>query len=205
MSKTITEQATEEVKEVKTEIVEGQVDSLDSNARYLGYLARAQRYLLTSSRYVAYTSDIGEAFRPVVPPAVVTAGYAVSWLYLIGDVGYEGYKAKYVHDEANGAVGTLMVKRSIFQGLASMALPAFTIHSTVKYSAKLFKNVQNPKVNGWGPTVMGLAVVPALPYLFDHPVEYAVDTVFDKIEAALGVSAKNESRATRDPEAKKEL
>lgn len=30
------------------------------------------------------TSDVGEAFRPVVPPAVVTAAYGVSWLYLAG-------------------------------------------------------------------------------------------------------------------------
>lgn len=27
-------------------------------------------------------------------PKVVTAAYGVSWLYLFGDVGYEGYKAR---------------------------------------------------------------------------------------------------------------
>jgi hypothetical protein len=32
----------------------------------------------------------------------------------------------------------------------------------------------------WGPTVAGLAVVPALPYLFDEPVEHAVEHVFTK-------------------------
>lgn len=32
------------------------------------------------------TSDVGEAFRPVVHPAVVTAAYGVSWLYLTGFV-----------------------------------------------------------------------------------------------------------------------
>ena len=35
-------------------------------------------------RYVAYTSDIGEAFRPVVPPWLVTAAYGVSWAYVAG-------------------------------------------------------------------------------------------------------------------------
>jgi Mitochondrial 18 KDa protein (MTP18) len=30
------------------------------------------------------TSDVGEAFRPVVPPWVVTAAYGVSWIYLAG-------------------------------------------------------------------------------------------------------------------------
>lgn len=103
MSKTVTERATDaveqEVEAIATDIQEGKVDTLDSNARYLGYFARAQRYIIQGSRYVAYTSDIGEAFRPVVPPSVVTAGYAVSWMYLIGDVGYEGYKAKFVRNE----------------------------------------------------------------------------------------------------------
>lgn len=103
MSKTTTESVTEtvekEVENIATDIQEGKVDTLDSNARYLGYFARAQRYIVQGSRYVAYTSDIGEAFRPVVPPSIVTAGYAVSWMYLIGDVGYEGYKAKFVRNE----------------------------------------------------------------------------------------------------------
>lgn len=56
-----------------------------------------------------------------------------------------------------------------------------------------------------GPTISGLAVVPALPYLFDHPVEHAVDTVFEKVEAlAFG---KAESSTVRDAgtETKKEL
>lgn len=39
-------------------------------------------------------STSGESFRPVVSPKIVTAAYGVSWMYLIGDVGYEGYKAR---------------------------------------------------------------------------------------------------------------
>jgi mitochondrial fission process protein 1 len=34
----------------------------------------------------AFTSDVGEAARPVVHPRLVTASYGVSWLYCIGDV-----------------------------------------------------------------------------------------------------------------------
>ena len=32
------------------------------------------------------TSDVGEAFRPVVSPHIVTAAYGISWLYLAGSV-----------------------------------------------------------------------------------------------------------------------
>ena len=37
--------------------------------------------LMTSSYQ---TSDVGEAFRPIVPPSLVTAAYGISWLYLAG-------------------------------------------------------------------------------------------------------------------------
>lgn len=49
--------------------------------------------LMSAQRYVAYTSDIGESFRPVAHPNWVRAAYGVSWAYLIGDVTHEGYKA----------------------------------------------------------------------------------------------------------------
>lgn len=74
------------------------------------------------------------------------------------------------------------VKRAIFQSVASMGLPAFTIHSTVRYAGQALKNVKNTKLRTWGPVGLGLAVVPALPFAFDKPVEEAVDWVFDKGE-----------------------
>ncbi len=61
-------------------------------------------------------------------------------------------------------------------------LPALTIHTIVKQTKKAFVNVQNPKLKAWGPTLSGLAVVPALPYLYDHPVEVATDRAFDWIK-----------------------
>lgn len=33
-----------------------------------------------------------------------------------------------------------------------------------------------------GPTVLGLAIIPALPILFDEPVEHVIDTAFDWAE-----------------------
>lgn len=47
---------------------------VEGPARYLGLLGRVGRALKplsTQVRYLGYTSDLGEAFRPVVPPAVV--------------------------------------------------------------------------------------------------------------------------------------
>ncbi|KAF5647324.1 mitochondrial fission process 1 [Fusarium sp. NRRL 52700] len=187
-------------------------DSTDTNFRYAAYATRIRTILLSAHRYVAYTSDIGESFRPVAHPNLVRAAYGVSWLYLIGDVSYEGYKS-YWHNQRvlnpklqlsprqekvtglpatetrliePGTVPpledyrTVMVQRAIFQSVASMGLPAFTIHSVVRYSGRAMKNMKNQAIRTWAPIGLGLAVVPFLPAMFDEPVENAVEWAFHK-------------------------
>ena len=187
-------------------------DSTDSNLRYAAYATRIRTILLSAHRYVAYTSDIGESFRPVAHPNLVRAAYGISWLYILGDVSHEGYRA-YWHnqrvlnpaleltphqekitglskaetvDVKPGVVSpledyrTVMLQRGIFQSLASMGLPAFTIHSVVRYSGRALKDAKNKTIRTWGPIGLGLAVVPFLPTLFDEPVENAVEWVFHK-------------------------
>ncbi|KAG5364737.1 hypothetical protein CKK34_3560 [Yarrowia sp. E02] len=176
--------------------------------RYAAYASRIRTILAATHRYVAYTSDIGESFRPVAHPKLVSMAYGVSWAYLIGDVAYESWKARqmqlglYVPGEkpwskppqlteqqreeiSHGAKDWRLVglKRAVFQSLASMGLPAFTIHSTVKYTGLALKNNPNKTLRTYGPVALGLGIVPALPYMFDEPVEHVVDYVFDKGEA----------------------
>lgn len=195
------------------ELVDGYAaPSTESNVRYAAYAARFRTILISTQRYVAYTSDIGESFRPVAHPRLVRAAYGISWAYILGDVSYEGYKA-YWHNQrvlnpavelsdsakritglsdvpvgavAPGTVPALedyrvvMVQRGIFQSLASMGLPAFTIHSVVRYSGRALKDAKNKTIRTWGPIGLGLAVVPFLPTLFDKPVENAVEFIFHK-------------------------
>jgi fission process protein 1 len=158
-------------------------ESTESNLRYAGYAARIRTILLSAHRYVAYTSDIGESFRPVAHPWLVRSAYGISWAYIGGDVAHEGYKAyiknqKILHpekeaekDKADGKESAtlakkdltpghvpaiedyraVMVQRAIFQTLASMGLPAFTIHSIVRYSGKALKNAKNTTIRTYGP------------------------------------------------------
>jgi fission process protein 1 len=65
------------------------------------------------------------------------------------------------------------------------ALPALTIHTAVAQSKRYFVKAASPRVKTWGPTITGLAIVPILPYLFDHPVEKATDYTFDWIRRKL--------------------
>lgn len=45
----------------------------------------------------------------------------------------------------------VMAKRAVFQGLASMALPALTIHSVVKYSGRMMRNYKSTLLRTWAP------------------------------------------------------
>lgn len=182
--------------------------------------------MLSAHRYVAYTSDIGESFRPIAHPYLIKGAYGISWLYLTGDVANEGYKAyvrnqKVLHPEnytdgaatinsqerenrdmaatgrATGVVGkvqqvahnatstegiklggpgsvitggevvpgripaiedyrAVMAQRAVFQGVASMGLPAFTIHSIVRYSGRALKDAKNKTLRTWGPIGVSL-------------------------------------------------
>ena len=158
-------------------------DSIDTKLRYAAYTNRFRTILISAHRYVAYTSDIGESFRPVAHPWLVRGAYGISWAYLIGDVGHEGYKAylsnqrvlhptqaSTTYKDATGKPSQatteqamprdvpaiedyrcIMAQRAIFQSLASMGLPAFTIHSIVKYSGKALKDAKNARIRSWGP------------------------------------------------------
>ncbi|BGO97371.1 Mitochondrial 18 kDa protein [Rhodotorula toruloides] len=177
---------------LEDQLVLGQVDTTDTKARYLGYLARLRPVLISSTRYLAYSSDVGESFRPVVAPRAVTAAYGISWAYVTGDVAYEGYKARMrAHEMAPEAVqqvvGLTVAKRAIFQATASMLLPSLTIHTIVKYSALWVKKqgIQSIRIRQWLPSALGLGMIPFLPTLFDEPVEQAVDSTFDRIERSL--------------------
>lgn len=184
------------IEEVRNDSVE---DSTESSVRYAAYANRLRTIMMASHRYVAYTSDIGESFRPVVHPGIVRLGYGVSWGYIVGDVAYEGWKLK-LKQEGRYRIGLrpwdetpdldpsqlveqmdyrfMMLQRGLFQSIASMGLPLFTIHSSVRYSSILFKNSSNKALKTYGPVGVGLAIVPLLPYLFDKPVEDLVDYVF---------------------------
>ncbi|RMZ73395.1 Mitochondrial 18kDa [Pyrenophora seminiperda CCB06] len=230
-------------------------DTTETNIRYAAYASRIRTIMLSAHRYVAYTSDIGESFRPIAHPYLVKGAYGVSWLYLMGDVSHEGYKAylrnqrtlypeKYMDEAAAdksadpaatssskttsagildkvqglarnatstegvkyGDAGTaltggqvvpgkipaiedyraVMAQRAVFQAVASMGLPAFTIHSIVRYSGRALKDAKNKTLRTWGPIGLGLAAVPFLPYMFDEPVEHATEWIFYNAFKAIG-------------------
>ncbi|PGH15062.1 hypothetical protein AJ80_05687 [Polytolypa hystricis UAMH7299] len=226
-------------------------DSVDTSYRYAAYATRIRTLLLSARRYIAYTSEIGESFRPVAHPWLVRSAYGISWAYILTDVANEGYKAylrnrnilapasdayrnathvtpvepqldavarqklqqlstldstiseqhpvPWPDPDADTLVPwstrriplsedyrSIMAERGVFQAIASMGLPAFTIHSLVKYSGRAMKNVKSTVIRTWGPIGLALSVVPFLPYIFDAPVEHAVHWSFERFFLAVG-------------------
>ena len=53
---------------------------------------------------------------------------------------------------------SVMVQRAVFQSIASMGLPAFTIHSIVRYSGKALKDAKNRTIRSYGP--IGVCLFP---------------------------------------------
>ncbi|KAE8407347.1 mitochondrial 18 KDa protein-domain-containing protein [Aspergillus pseudonomiae] len=71
----------------------------------------------------------------------------------------------------------IMVKQAIFQGLASIGLPTFTIHRIVRYSGRYLGGRKTLLARSCMPVGMGLFAVPFLPYIFDGPVHNLVEIV----------------------------
>jgi len=158
----------------------------DSNFRYSGYTVGLSRLF----RYLAFTSDFGEALRPVVHRGIVTATYGVAFVYCFADVGWEAYKvhqchvdpkSPYLHGHdgkkyASMSVTQCVVERSTFQALASLALPAVIIHQSVHAANNMFKRMG--RFTKWGPSVVGLSIIPLMPTFLDEPVEKIVEYGF---------------------------
>lgn len=153
----------------------------DSDARYLAYAQRIARVFAPGTRYLAFSSDVGEAFRPVVSTGMVRLSYGLTWGYVFGDIAYSTYNAYKLHPHNTAFVKDRASRATTFQLLGSVALPFLIIHTTVSQSSKVFaKYTPNLRVmRMWGPSAIGLALIPFLPTFVDHPIEKAVDYAFN--------------------------
>lgn len=129
-------------------------------------------------RYLAFTSDVGEAFRPVAHPGLVRAGYGVSIAYVLGDIAYTVKRAK----DADRDYVRAGSEAAVFQFFGSLLLPAVIVHTVVHQSEKVVKRFAKPGSfpMRWGAVGMGLAIIPFLPVMVDQPVELAVEEAFHR-------------------------
>ena len=136
--------------------------------------AKAKAAAAANMRYTAYASDVGEGLRPVVPEWAVRASYGLAVAYVAGEVGLHTYHES---QKPEGNPVRVLAHQSIFHSIASIGLPMFIIHQAVHGAQHAFQRIG--RFTRWGPSLVGLALIPALPFVVDAPVEKAVDTAFE--------------------------
>jgi len=151
--------------------------------RYAAYAHRVVRAIMPMKRYLAFTSDVGEAVRPVVHPRIVSASYALTASYITGEVAYAGYK-EFANQSSKERIMDTVARITTFELVASLGLPFLLIHGGVHATQVLIRRaaIRSPTIQRWVPSGVGLGMIPLMPYYVDHPVEEAVEKAFDKYD-----------------------
>ena len=133
---------------------------------------------ITNVRALAYTSEIGEASRPIVPKGIVNLAYGLSFGYVFADMAVK------IHDvQTQGQEQMLWtgIDSGIFHTSASIVTPAVVIHSIVKFAGKIqtkilnSKNITGHKYMKFIPSIIGLVSIPFIIHPIDHGTEYIMD------------------------------
>lgn len=131
-------------------------------------------------RYTAYGSELAEAFRPVISMLTVQALYGITMAYIAGVILNQGRNAAKGKGAGPVAVTREVVHETLFQLIANLLLPTGLVHLIVHHSADLFFDGMGGAAAKWGPTVVGLAVIPFLP-LLDPTLEHIIGAVFNAL------------------------
>jgi fission process protein 1 len=135
-------------------------------------------------RYVGYSNEIGEAFRPIIPLRIVAYSYLIEFAYFISDTIHKGHIAyhDYKHqDNVLTHISKASAYTMVWQCFASVLLPAFTINRVVKLMGYISKNyMKNNILIKYSPTIIGLTVIPILPLVLDPIVDQAMNKITGK-------------------------
>ena len=126
-------------------------------------------------RYVGYSNEIGEAFRPIVPRFIVNYSYVIEFGYFIGDIFHKGHKAYHINkhdDNVYLKVSKAGAYTIVWQFFASALIPALAINRIVWMMGKLTNRYsKNINVKKYIPTMIGLIVIPVMPLVLDPFVD----------------------------------
>ncbi|NXW58564.1 MTFP1 protein, partial [Eurystomus gularis] len=177
--------------------------------------AEPDLYRDTWVRYLGYANEVGESFRPLVPVPVVWASYGVATAYVTADAIDKGRKAATVsvtpslptpqllplptdpslspqahaQDPAQATrVGVAVVDTFVWQSLASVAIPGFTINRVCAASLALLGALTRwpLPVRRWTTTALGLATIPLIITPIDRTVDLLMDSSLRKLYGAPG-------------------
>ncbi|XP_057602239.1 mitochondrial fission process protein 1 isoform X1 [Hippopotamus amphibius kiboko] len=133
-----------------------------------------------------YANEVGEAFRSLVPAAVVWLSYGVSSSYVLADAIDKGKKARDAPSPEAGRstrVTVAVVDTFVWQALASVAIPGFTINRVCAASLYILGTTTRwpLAVRKWTTTALGLLAIPIIIHPIDRSVDFLLDSSLRKL------------------------
>lgn len=154
-------------------------------------------YRDTFVRYAGYANEVGESFKNIVSRTSYKASYAVAIAYVLADAADKGMKAEAIaaslpttseqQQNPNSQAGAknpqieavkATVDTLVWQSLASVVIPGFTINRIVWLAKKLTDSVDGKlpaPARKWAPTLIGLSFIPFIV----HPIDEGVTKLLD--------------------------
>lgn len=153
--------------------------------------AERDLYRDTWVRYLGYANEVGEAFRSLVPKAVVWLSYGASSSYVLADAIDKGKKAGEVPSPEAGRgtrVTLAVVDTFVWQSLASVAFPGFTINRLCAASLYVLGSMTRwpLTVRKWTTTTLGLLAIPVIVHPIDRSVDFLLDSSLRKLYPSVG-------------------
>ena len=171
-----------ELKNIDTEVVEQKAEKVVEIAEPLRPATYASRVALIlrklpmltqKAKAAAYSSEVGESFRPVVHKRFVRTLYGISIAYVVVDVAGRSFC---VADQGRSKMSYFVFDTLLWHSLASLLLPAVIIHKIVHLSKKVVSKVtSNTKAIAWIPAVLALSSVPFIIHPIDLATDYSLD------------------------------
>ncbi|XP_034048484.1 mitochondrial fission process protein 1 [Thalassophryne amazonica] len=142
-------------------------------------------YRDTWVRFLGYANEVGEAFRALVPVSLVWTSYIVATTYVTADAVDKGKKAAVAHGENPGRtarVAVAVVDTFVWQALASVIIPGFTINRVCAASLHLMGRATRwpLPVRKWTTTAIGLSTIPFIITPIDRSVDLLLDSSLRK-------------------------
>lgn len=136
-----------------------------------------------------YANEFGEAFRTHIPRLIYLGSYGVASTYCLADSIHKGRCCYQESSNLNSylqkrkAIET-MVEAAVWQGLASVIIPGFTINricAASRFTLKRCARTMPPHAQMWVTTFVGLSAIPVIIKPIDRWV--ALNTVNARISA----------------------
>ncbi|CAG7636418.1 unnamed protein product [Allacma fusca] len=135
----------------------------------------------TPVRLLGYANEVGESFRALVHTNVVRATYVISFGYCLADTVDKTMKMATKPNSSRDLVVKTAADTLIWQTLASVLIPGFTINRICALSLFVFRKAKFPSVAAkWTTTAIGLGSIGLIYQPIDHLVDYFMDNTFRK-------------------------